>query len=249
MVHPPSTPRAFRGLLLGFALSFVNLAGAFLAILAIGGLGEWTGRQFIGFFGMLELATGIAFIFGPNIWRLPVAEANTGDRTRVRFAASTILIPHWGAGAKSLAGLAMLAYAAADAGIGPATAGLPVLVLLVVLGVLALSAAAARFGVARPDLDVIQMVIRRPNHEDQELPGISITGMIIQLVINIGAFPAVKILSPSVFYRPEIGPSPELLAVELAITAVAMLVAWLIWRDRLAWRAPREQQREAEQLA
>ncbi len=245
----PSTPRAIRGLFLGFLLSFLNLAGAFLALLALGGLDEWSGWQFIGFFGMLEVATGIAFIFGPNVWRLPVAEANTSDRTRIRFAASTIFIPHWAAGAKVLAGVGMLGYAATRAGVGPATIGVAPLVGLIAIGVLALSAAVARFGVERPDLDVFYLMVKRPGHADYELPGASISGTLIQLVINIGAFPAVKVLPPSVFYRPEVGASPGLLGVGLAVAVLLTIVAWLTWRDRLSWRAPREQQREAEQMA
>src|SRR5438067_390774 len=114
-------PRPVRGLVLGFLLSFVNLAGAFLALLALGGLGAWTGRQFLGFFGMVEAASGLAFIFSPNVWRLPVAEVSTSNRTAIRFAATTVFIPHWAAGAKCVAGLLMIAAAAQRAGIGPAT--------------------------------------------------------------------------------------------------------------------------------
>lgn len=244
-----AAPRAIRGLLLGFILSFVNLLGAFLAIVAIGGLGNWAGWQFIGFFGMLEVATGIAFIFGPNVWRLPVAEANTSDRTAIRFAASTVFIPHWAAGAKCIAGLGMVAFAAARAGVGPATLGLPVVIGLIGVGVLAVSAAVARFGVARPDLDVFHVVIQRPEREPLELPGISVGGMLIQLVINIGAFPAVKLLPPDVFYRPEIGPSPGLFVACATAAVIATAVAAFVWRGRIAWRAPLEQQREADQAA
>jgi hypothetical protein len=246
MPHKSPAPRAVRGLLLGFILSFVNLLGAFLALLAIGGLGRWTGWQFIGFFGMLEVATGLAFIFGPNVWRLPVAEANTSERTAIRFAASTVFIPHWAAGAKCLAGLAMLVFAATRAGVGPATAALPLLVSLIAAAVLALSAAVARLGVARPDLDVLHLVIKRPGRPDLALPGISIGALVMQLVINIGAFPAVKILSPSVFYQPVIGPSPALLGASAVAVLVSVLIAAVAWHGRVCWRAPLEQQREAE---
>jgi hypothetical protein len=239
-------PRAVRGLLLGFLLSFVNLLGAFVALLAIGGLGRWTGWQFIGFFGLLEVATGIAFIFGPNVWRLPVAEANTSDRTAIRFAASAVFIPHWAAGAKCIAGVAMLAFAGVRAGVGPATLALPLLVGLIAVAVLALSAAVARLGVARPDLDVVHFVVKRPGRPDVALPGISISALVIQLAINIGAFPAVKILPPAVFYRPEIGPSPALVAASAAIAVILLIGAAGAWRGRVCWRASHEQQREAE---
>jgi len=235
-----------RGLVLGFMLSFVNLLGAFLALLALGGLGRWTGWQFIGFFGMLEVATGLAFVFGPNVWRLPVAEANTSERTAIRFAASTILIPHWAAGAKCIAGVAMLIFAATRAGIGPATVALAPLVMLIAAAVLALSAAVARLGVARPDLDVLQLVLKRPGRTDMELPGISIGALLIQLLINIGAFPAVKVLPPTILYQPEIGPSLALLVTSSVAAFISVLIALLAWRGRLCWRAPIGQQREAE---
>lgn len=242
-------PNPVRGLILGFVLSFVNLVGAFLAVVALGGLGAWTNWQFVGFFGMVEIATGIAFIFGPNVWRLPVAQANTHNRTAVRFAATTVFIPHWAAGAKSLAGLGMVSFAALRSGIGVATVGLPAVVLLIAVGVLALSALAARWGVAHPDLDVFHIVIKRPGKPELALPGISLVGMLIQLVINIGAFPLVKTLTPDVFYRPAIGPSPGMLYTCLLAALLLTLAALLAWKGRVSWRAPREQQREAEQAA
>jgi len=242
-------PRPVRGLILGFALSFLNLAGAFLAVLALGGLGAWAGWQFIGFFGMLEAAGGLAFVFGPNVWRLPVAEANTGNRTAIRFAATTVFIPHWAAAAKCIAGLVMAGFAAARSGVGPATVALPLLVLLIAVAILAASAAVARLGVARPDLDVFHIVLERPGRPSLRLPGISIGGMLIQLVINVGAFPLVKVLGPGVFYRPEIGPSPGLLFTTLLTALALTVVALLAWKGRVGWRAPPEQQREAERAA
>ena len=242
-------PRAIRGLVLGFTLSFLNLVGAFLALMALGGLGEWTNWQFIGFFGLLEIAFGLAFIVGPNVWRLPVAEANTSNRTAIRLAASTVFIPHWAAGAKVAAGLGMFAAALVNAGVGPATLGLPVLILAIAVSVTAISVMVARLGVARPDLDVVYLTIKRPRHEDYTLPGISIGGMLIQLVLNIGAFPAVKLLPPSVLYRPELGPSPAFLWGSVALAALSVLGAWVTWRGRIAWHALPEQQREAEELA
>jgi hypothetical protein len=239
-------PRAVRGLLLGFILSFLNLLGAFLALMAIGGLGAWTGWQFIGLFGLLEAATGVAFVFGPNVWRLPVAEANTSDRTAIQFAATTVFVPHWAAGAKCIAGLGMMIFAATRAGIGPATIGLPLLIAFLAVAVLALSAIVARFGVARPDLDVLEFVIKRPGKPDMTLPGISIGAITIQLVLNIGAFPAVKLLPPDVFYQPEIGPSPMILGATAVAALVSTVSASLVWRGRVCWRAPLEQQREAE---
>ena len=249
MTTTVSPPRALRGLIAGLLFSVVNLLGGYLTILALGGLDEWSAWQFVGLFGVLETGTGLAFIICPNIWRLPVAEANTSDRTAVQLAVSTVLIPHWAAGAKAVAGLVLLVLAAVNEGVGPATTGVPILVLLV-LGVAAgLSILAARLGVARPDLDVVFIAIRRPGREERALPGISISASVVQLVINVGTYPAVKLLPPSVLYRPEIGPSPELLGIATAFTGAVLLLAYLAWRGRMRWRAPREQQREAEKFA
>jgi hypothetical protein len=121
--------------------------------------------------------------------------------------------------------------------------------LLLAVAVLALSAAVARLGVARPDLDVFTIVIKRPGHPDLLLPGVSLGGMVIQLAINIGTFPALKLLSPAIFYRPAIGPSPAMLAVCLAVAVILTGIAALTWRNRISWHAGREQQREAELLA
>ncbi len=63
--------RAVGSALLAFSLSFVNLAGALLAIGALGGLEPWSDRQFVGLFGFVELSIGIAYLIAPNIWRLP----------------------------------------------------------------------------------------------------------------------------------------------------------------------------------
>jgi hypothetical protein len=238
---------AFRGLILGLVLSVLNLAGAFLTLLAFGGLGEWTGPQFLGCFGLLEVATGVAFIVCPNIWRLPVAEANT--EVEVRLAASTLFIPHWAAGVKGVAGAILMGYAAASEGIGPGTALLAVEAALIVLSFAALSLVAARAGVARPDVDVVQFIVKRPGHPDRELPGASIGALIVQMLLNIGAFPAVKLLPPSILYRPDYAPAPGLLGWSAAAAAGLTAAAFMAWRGRFAWQAPREQQREAEEFA
>src|SRR5687767_7848088 len=111
----------------------------------------------------------------------------------------------------------MMAFAASRAGVGVATLSLVSLVALITVCVLAASSAVARLGVARPDMDVFHVVLERPGREPTRLPGISVGGMVIQLVLNLGAFPAVKLLDPDVFYRPEIGPSPGMLLTTLVI--------------------------------
>lgn len=249
MAHVVSPPRALRGLIVGLLFSLVNLLGAYLTVAALGGLGDWTPWQFIGLFALLEVGTGLGFIICPNIWHLPVAEANTSDRTRIQLAVSTTFIPHWAAGAKALAGFALLAGAAASEGVGPATAGLPVLIVCILAVVLGLSLVFARLGVARPDLDVLFIIFRRPGREDYALPGISISASFVQLVVNVGAYPAVKLLPPSALYRPEVGPSPAVLTWAAVVATAVLLAAYLAWRGRMRWRAPAEQQREAEEFA
>jgi hypothetical protein len=133
--------------------------------------------------------------------------------------------------------------------VGSATLALLPVAAAIATGVTALSLAVARWGVARPDLDVIFLSIRRPGKEEQALPGISVGGMAVQLVVNIGTFPAVKLLAPEVLFRPELGPSPGLVAVSLAVAALLVAMTAVVWRGRIAWRAPREQQREAEEFA
>jgi hypothetical protein len=237
--------RAARALVATLVLSFVNLVGAFVALSLLGGLEPWTNRQFVGLFGLIELGMGLAYLFAPNAWRLPVAEANT-PRMDIRLAASTVLIPHWIALAKAFGGAIMLGYAAVGEGIGPATLGLPLVVAFIAIAFLALSVAVARIGVARPDLDVFFVTVRRPGSKAFDLPGFTVTGMSMQLLSNFGVFPAVELLEPSVVYRPELGPSPEALLWSGLAAAVLCATAWLAWRGRITVRAPKEQEREAE---
>ena len=87
-------PRAFRGLALVFGLSFLNLVGLSLTAAGLGGLAPWSRWQFIGAFGVLEAAVGLANVLSPNLWRRPIAQLQTSERADIRLAASTVLIPH-----------------------------------------------------------------------------------------------------------------------------------------------------------
>jgi hypothetical protein len=242
----PGTGRAFRGLALVFLLSFVNLLGVIVTATALGGVEPWSRWQFVGMYGVLEVASGLANVLSPNIWRLPVAELQTSRRTDVTLAASTMLLPHWGGLARSAAGLVLLALTARQEGVGPATAGLPPFVLALAFSILALSAVLAWLGVARPDIDVVQFVVRWGLRE-RELPPISIGASVLQFVLAIATIPAVKIFPPSVLYQPEIGPSAGALLAALGVSAVLGGIAYLLWSGRIEWRAPAEQQREAEE--
>jgi hypothetical protein len=240
--------RAFRGLALVFLLSFVNLVGVIFTAAALGGVEPWSRWQFVGAFGVIEAASGLANLISPNIWRLPVAELQTSRRTDVRLAASALLLPHWGGLARCAAGIVCLTLAGRQDGLGAATVALVPLVLAVAWSVLAISAVLARAGVARPDLDVLQIVVRLGRRET-ELAPVSIGASIFQFVLSIITIPAVKLLPPSVLYQPELGPSRDALLVALGLSAVLSAFVWLLWAGRIELDAPREQQREAEERA
>ena len=238
--------RAFRGLAIVFSLSFVNLVGVIVTAAALGGVEPWTRWQFVGMYGVLEAASGLANVISPNIWRLPVAELETSRRTDVTLAASAMLLPHWGGLARSVAGLVLITLTAWQEGVGPATAALVPFIFALALSILALSAVLAWLGVARPDLDVVQFVVRWGRRE-KELPPISIGASVLQFLLAIATIPAVKIFPPSVLYQPELGPSASALLGVAAVLAVLLVVVYLLWSGRIEMRAPAEQQREAEE--
>lgn len=237
--------RAFRGLALVFALSFVNLVGILVTATALGGIEPWSRWQFIGMFGVVEAASGLANVLSPNIWRLPVAELQTSKRTDVKLAASAMLLPHWGGLARAAAGLVLVALAGWQEGIAAVSLLLVPFVLALAWFVLAVSAVVARGGVARPDVDVLQFVVRWGRRE-RELTPISLGASIFQFVLTIVTLPIAKLLPPDVLYQPAIGPSPTALLVALALAVGSGAAAYLVWSHRMALRAPAEQQREAE---
>jgi hypothetical protein len=237
--------RAFSGLILVFLLSSVNLAGVLLTVTALGGIAPWSRWQFIGLFGAVEAASGLANVLSPNVWRLPVAELQTSERTPVRLAASALLLPHWGGLARFAAGTVFLALAAWQEGIGLASAGLVPFVAALAWSVFALSAALARLGVARPERDVFQLVVRWGGRE-RELHPVSIGAALLQFLLSIVTIPAVKLLPPSVLFRPELAPSPAALLVSLGLAAALLVLVYALWWGRIARDAPAEQQRDAE---
>jgi hypothetical protein len=245
--NTPST-RAFRGLLLTFALSFVNLVGIIFTLSALGGLEPWSPWQFVGAFGILEAASGIANVISPNIWRLPVAEVKTSQRTRVELAASALLLPHWPALARFGAGLLLAIVAAWHEGIAPASLALAPFALAVAWLIVAISAALARLALLRPERDVAEVAIRWGG-KLRELPPLSLSASILQFVLSIATVPLAKLCSPSILYQPELAPSAEALFTVLAASGLlAGLVYWM-WSGRIGLRAPAEQQREVEDQA
>lgn len=241
-------PRAFRGLALVFVLSFVNFVGVLLTATAIGGLAPWSRWQFLGLYGVIETASGLANVLSPNIWHLPIAELETSRRTRTKLAASVLLLPHWGGLARCFAGLVFLVVAAWHEGVGTASLTLVPLVLALGWIVLGTSALLARGGVARPDLDVLQFVVRWGGRE-KELAPISIGASVLQFVLGIATIPAVKLLSPSVLYQPEIAASASTLLIMLAVSFALVALVYVLWSGRIELAAPPEQQRVAEDEA
>jgi hypothetical protein len=248
VIQTPSrgSGRAFRGLALVFVLSFVNLIGVLVTATAVGGVAPWSRWQFIGMFGVVEAASGLANVISPNIWRLPIAELQTSKRTDVGLAASALLLPHWGGLARSAAGLVCMAVAASQEGLGPASAALVPFVLALAWSILAISAAVARAGVAWPHFDVVQFVVRWGARE-KELAPISIGASVFQFLLSISTIPIARLLAPSVLYQPEIGPSATALLFVVALSVGLLAVVYLLWSGRIVWKAQAEQQREAEE--
>jgi hypothetical protein len=226
----------------------VNLVGLILTTTALGGLAPWSRWQFIGAFGVIEAAAGLANVISPNIWRLPVAEMETSERTDVKLGASALLLPHWGGLARCGAGFICLAIAAWQAGLGPASVAVAPLVLALAWSIVAVSAILARAAVARPHVDVVQFVVRWRGREKEMRP-LSISAAVFQFLLAIAPIPAVKILSPEVLYQPELGPSLGALLTALALSVVLLALVFMLWSGRIEWNAPPEQQREAEEHA
>ena len=201
-----SSARAFRGLATVFVLSFVNLVGIVVTAAALGGLAPWTAWQFIGLFAVLEIAAGLANVISPNVWRLPIAELSTNSRTRVQLAASTMLLPHWGGLARAGAGLLLLVVVAFHEGVSRASLGLVPLVATVGVSYVAASGVVARIGVARPDVDVVQIVVQWRRRETKLTP-ISIGASMLQFLLSIATIPIAKLCAPSILYQPELAPS------------------------------------------
>lgn len=237
--------RAFRGLVPIFLLSFLNLVGVVVTATALGGTEPWTRWQFIGIFGLLEVASGLANIVSPNLWRLPIAELATSDRTRTRLAASALLLPHWGAVARCAAGAICLGLVAWQEGLAPASIGLVPLIGALAVAIVAISAIVARIGVARPERDVVQFVVRWGGQE-RELAPLSIGASILQFVLSIITIPVARLLPPSVLFQPELAPSLPMLAFSLLVAAALTVATYVLWRGRVSRDAPAEQQRDAE---
>ena len=240
--------RAFRGLVLTFALSFVNLVGIIFTLTALGGLEPWSRWQFVGAFGILEAASGLANVISPNLWRLPVAELETSRRTQIELAWSALLLPHWAALARFAAGLVLIGIAAWHEGLSPASAALIPLIAALAWIILVLSAGLARIALSGPERDVVQFTMRWGGRV-REFQPVSISAALLQFLLSIATVPLAKVLDPSTLYQPELAPSVgTLLSVLVAATIFTVVVA-VLWSGRITVKASSEQQREAEEHA
>jgi hypothetical protein len=240
--------RAFSGLFLTFALSFVNLIGIIFTLTALGGLAPWSRWQFIGAFGLLEAAAGLANVISPNLWRLPIAEIETTDATQVELAGSALLLPHWAALARVAAGALLMGIAAWHEGLSPASLVLIPLVVAMAWIFLLVSAGLARLALLRPEIDVAQVTLRWGGRAREFRP-VSISAAVLQFLLSIVTIPAAKLLDPSVLYQPELAPSAQTLVGVLAIAAILTVLVFLLWSGRIALSASSEQQHEAEEHA
>lgn len=223
-----------RQFIVGITLTVFNLFGALLTLSAIGGRGDWTVWQFVGLFGLIEWATGIAIVLGPNAWQLPIKQGRD-MKSDVALECRSLLTPHWAPGVKAAGGFVLMCAAAVVEGVGPASAGVVLLAAFVVIASMALSVLLARVGVARPDLDVFHFIVKRPGRTDRELPGISVGAMLVQLLLNILTIPAVKLFGPSMLYQPELAPSLNALAWSGAAAVLLAALALLAWRGKVCW--------------
>lgn len=243
-----SRRRAVSGLFLTFVLSFVNLVGIIFTLIALGGLEPWSRWQFIGAFGVLEAASGLANVVSPNIWRLPVAEVQTSDRTQVELAGSTMLIPHWAALARFAAGVVLMSIAASHEGLGAASLALVPLILALAWLILAISAVFARIALIRPEFDVFQANVQWGGRL-REFPPVSLSAVLLQLLLSMATVPAAMLLDPKLLYQPELAPSLDALLAVLVASAISAVLLYLLWSGRVAGTARAEQQREAEEHA
>jgi hypothetical protein len=92
-------------------------------------------------------------------------------------------------------------------------------------------------------------VIVRWHKRERELTPVSLSAAILQFLLTVVTLPAVKVLPPTVLYRPEIGPDPLAFLLAVAVSAALLILVYVPWSDRIGFQAASEQQREAERHA
>lgn len=113
----------------------------------------------------------------------------------VRLAATAMLIPHWGGGARASPGVCLMLAGGFHEGWTVTSVLILPLVALLVISLLGVSVAIARPGVSRPDIDTVQVIFRW-RHTEHEMAPLSITASAQQFLLGIFTLPMVKFLSP-----------------------------------------------------
>jgi hypothetical protein len=221
-----------RGLVLTFAVSFLNLVGLTLALTVLDARGDWESARFLGLFGLLEAGWGLAALLAPNFWRLPVVVSPYRDEEPQEISRRTVLRPHWAALGKLAAGVFLIGYAAAREGVSPESLGIVPLVLAIAVWVLAVSALLARAGTARPDLDVVQIVFHRAGKPYPLVP-VSLGAAIFQAFLSLWTVLALALPAQSLF-QPEFAPTGALLGASVAVALVFGAAAALAWKPYLS---------------
>ncbi len=239
--------RAFRGLFLVFFITFLNLAGMGLTAVGLNALGEWTFWQFVGLFGVIEAASGLANVVTPNLWAMPVVEQETSARTKSVLAFEMLTLAHWGGLARTIAGIVMIAAAGQHEGFAAASLLLLPMILAIAVLQIGVSTVMARAGVAWHRYDVLQITLNW--YKEIPVPPISLSASALQFVLSLVTLPAISILRPGVLYQPELAPALDGLLLLTGFTLLTVVAGLAAWYPRIAVRAPREQQREAEARA
>jgi hypothetical protein len=222
-------------LILAFAFSFFNFALLVLSGLFVGGLDHWSVRQFAGLYGLIETSTGIANLVAPNFWALPVSEFRSRSETVVVVALADLRVIHVDGVGRVLGGGLFLAWSAAAAGVRLESLLLLPLTTLLGLTIIALSGLVARWGIARPDIDVLQLKVYWRNRE-KVLPPISLGTSYLQFFLTLVPLPIAAATGPRFLFHPEFYPSLELAALTLVVTLIVVALFLAAWSSRVAIR-------------
>jgi hypothetical protein len=238
-------------LIVAFAFSFLNFAFLVLSARLVGGLQDWSVTQFAGLYGLIEGSIGISNLVAPNFWALPVSEFRSRSATVVVVALSDLRLIHVDGVGRVLGGGAFLAWSAAAAGVRAESSLLLPFVALLGLTIIALSGLVSRWGIAHPELDVIQLKVYWRNRE-KVLPPISLGTSYLQFFLTLAALPIAAVTLPGFLFHPEFYPTIPVVGVMLIATAIFAALFFAAWSSRLVIRrapAPAQSEREINPAA
>ncbi len=226
-----------RKLVLTFIASLINFSGLLLTLEAFGARRLWTELQFAGLFGLIEIATGMANLYGANFWfifdevpaggrsfRLPLRELSFHRDGLVRMAAGGVL----------------LAISAAAAGVTSQSLMLVPAVLLLAVAMFGLSGAFARISLTWPTQDIVKLTAEW-HGQVRDITPLSISSSFLQLWWTLLALPVVAVLPHKELFHPEIWPSPHLIGVLIGFAVVCLGLFIATWHGRLGWRSAASQ--------